>query len=110
MKEVWRVPRPLDRVIHTLGWPFRLSGKWREVGGSWIYPMGNDMISLGLVCGLDYRDASLSMHDMLQLFKTHPLISDLLKGGERIGWGAKTIPEGGYLSIPSPGSLSPARC
>ena len=101
VKEVWRVPKPLGRVIHTLGWPFRLSGKWREVGGSWIYPMGNDMISLGLVCGLDYRDSSLSMHDMLQLFKTHPLISDLLKGGERIGWGAKTIPEGGYLSIPS---------
>ena len=101
VKEVWRVPKPLNRVIHTLGWPFRLSGKWREVGGSWIYPMGNDMISIGLVCGLDYRDSSLSMHDMLQLFKTHPLISDLLKGGERIGWGAKTIPEGGYLSIPS---------
>jgi electron-transferring-flavoprotein dehydrogenase len=101
VKEVWRVPRPLSRVMHTLGWPFRLSGKWREVGGSWIYPMGNDMISLGLVCGLDYRDTSLSMHDMLQLFKTHPLISDLLKGGERIGWGAKTIPEGGYLSFPS---------
>ena len=101
VKEVWRVPRPLGRVMHTLGWPFRLSGKWREVGGSWIYPMGSDMISLGLVCGLDYRDTSLSMHDMLQLFKTHPLISDLLKGGERIGWGAKTIPEGGYLSIPS---------
>ena len=101
VKEVWRVPKPLTRVIHTLGWPFRLSGKWREVGGSWIYPMGNDMISIGLVCGLDYRDSSLSMHDMLQLFKTHPLISDLLNGGERIGWGAKTIPEGGYLSIPS---------
>ena len=50
------------------------------------------------------------MHDLLQLFKTHPLISDLLKGGERIGWGAKTIPEGGYLSIPSTGSPCPGRC
>ena len=100
VKEVWRVPRPLDRVIHTLGWPFRMGGKWGEIGGSWIYPMGEDMISIGLVCGLDTRDASLSMHDMLQLFKTHPMIATMLEGGERIGWGAKTIPEGGFLALP----------
>jgi electron-transferring-flavoprotein dehydrogenase len=100
VKEVWRVPRPLDRVIHTLGWPFRTTRRDREVGGSWIYPMGDEMISLGLVCGLDYRDATLSMHDMLQLFKTHPMIRRLLEGGERVGWGAKTIPEGGFLALP----------
>ncbi len=100
VKEVWKVAQPLDRVIHTLGWPFRLGGKWNEVGGSFIYPMGEDMLTIGLVCGLDTLDASLSIHDQLQLFKTHPLISRMLAGGERIGWGAKTIPEGGFLSIP----------
>ena len=69
--------------------------KYGESGGSFIYPMGEDQIALGLVVGLDYRDASLSVHDLLQEFKPHPLIRPLLEGGERIGWGAKTIPEGG---------------
>jgi electron-transferring-flavoprotein dehydrogenase len=100
VKEVWRVDHPLDRVVHTLGWPFRLGGKWKELGGSFIYPMGEDMLTIGLVCGLDTLDASLSVHDALQQFKTHPLIRRMLEGGERIGWGAKTIPEGGFLSIP----------
>ena len=62
--------------------------------------MGEDMIAIGFVVGLDYHDASLSAHDLLQQFKTHPLIRPLLEGGERIGWGAKTIPEGGLLSVP----------
>ena len=101
VKEVWKVAKPLDHVIHTLGWPFRTTRKDREVGGSFIYPMGPDMIALGLVLGLDYRDATLSVHDSLQLFKTHPLVRRLLEGGERIGWGAKTIPEGGFLALPS---------
>jgi electron-transferring-flavoprotein dehydrogenase len=101
VKEVWRVAKPLDRVIHTLGWPFRTTRKDREVGGSFIYPMGSDMLALGLVLGLDYRDSTLSVHDSLQLFKTHPLVRGLLEGGERIGWGAKTIPEGGFLALPS---------
>ncbi len=101
VKELWRVPRPLDRVIHTLGWPLRAAAKHGESGGSFIYPMGDDQIALGLVVGLDYTDASLSVHDLLQEFKTHPLIRPLLEGGERIGWGAKTIPEGGLLALPS---------
>ncbi|MEP6642155.1 MAG: electron-transfer flavoprotein:ubiquinone oxidoreductase [Gaiellales bacterium] len=101
VKELWRVNRPLDRVIHTLGWPLRPQAGYGESGGSFIYPMGEDRIAMGLVVGLDHRDASLSVHDLLQQFKTHPLIRPLLEGGERIGWGAKTIPEGGYLSVPS---------
>jgi electron-transferring-flavoprotein dehydrogenase len=100
VKELWRVARPLDRVVHTLGWPLRPQAKYGESGGSFIYPMGEDRIALGLVVGLDYRDASLSVHDLLQQFKTHPLIRPLLEGGERIGWGAKTIPEGGLLALP----------
>jgi electron-transferring-flavoprotein dehydrogenase len=101
VKELWRVAKPLDRVIHTLGWPLRAAAKHRESGGSFIYPMGEDRVALGFVIGLDYRDASLSPHDVLQQFKTHPLVRGLLEGGERIGWGAKTIPEGGLLSLPA---------
>jgi electron-transferring-flavoprotein dehydrogenase len=100
VKEVWKVARPLDRVIHTLGWPLRGGRKYREFGGSFIYPMGNDMVTLGMVVGLDYRDAELSVHDLLQELKTHRLVRRILKGGERIGWGAKTIPEGGFLALP----------
>jgi electron-transferring-flavoprotein dehydrogenase len=100
VKEVWKVARPLDRVIHTMGWPLRTAAKYREFGGSFIYPMGDDMVTLGMVVGLDYRDAELSVHDLLQELKTHPLVRKLLEGGERIEWGAKTIPEGGFLSLP----------
>jgi electron-transferring-flavoprotein dehydrogenase len=101
VKEVWKVVRPLDRVIHTMGWPLRGGRRYREFGGSFIYPMGNDMVTIGMVVGLDYRDAELSVHDLLQELKTHKLVRRMLEGGERIGWGAKTIPEGGFLSLPS---------
>jgi electron-transferring-flavoprotein dehydrogenase len=101
VKEVWNVARPLDRVIHTMGWPLRAGAKYREFGGSFIYPMGEDMLTLGMVVGLDYRDAELSVHDLLQELKTHPFVRKLLDGGERVAWGAKTIPEGGFLSLPN---------
>ncbi|HEY3185244.1 MAG TPA: electron-transfer flavoprotein:ubiquinone oxidoreductase [Gaiellaceae bacterium] len=100
VKEVWRVPKPLDRVIHTMGWPLRAGRKYREFGGSFIYPMGVDMVAIGMVVGLDYRDAELSVHDVLQELKTHPRVRDILEGGERVQWGAKTIPEGGFVSLP----------
>jgi electron-transferring-flavoprotein dehydrogenase len=100
VKEVWRVAKPLDRVIHTMGWPLRGGRKYREFGGSFIYPLGDDLVTLGLVVGLDYRDAELSVHDLLQQLKTHSLVRGILDGGERVGWGAKTIPEGGFLSFP----------
>jgi electron-transferring-flavoprotein dehydrogenase len=100
VKEVWQVARPLDRVIHTMGWPLRLGKKYREFGGSFIYPMGEDMVTLGMVVGLDYRDVELSVHDLLQELKAHKLVRKILGGGERVAWGAKTIPEGGLLSVP----------
>ncbi len=100
VKEVWRVPKPLDHVIHTLGWPLRGDARSREFGGSFIYPMGDDMVTVGMVVGLDYRDVELSVHDLLQELKTHPLVRKIVEGGERIAWGAKTIPEGGFLSLP----------
>src|SRR4051795_1257746 len=100
VKEVWEVERPLDRVVHTTGWPLRFGAKYREFGGSFIYPMGEDKISLGLVVGLDYRDARFSVHDALQQLKGHPLVAKLIEGGKRVGWGAKTIPSGGYWAMP----------
>jgi electron-transferring-flavoprotein dehydrogenase len=100
VKEVWNVPRPLGRVIHTMGWPLRGGAKYREFGGSFIYPMGEEMLTIGMVIGLDYRDVEVSAHDLLQELKTHPKISRLLEGGERIAWGAKTIPEGGLQALP----------
>ena len=84
-----------------MGWPLRKAAKYGEFGGSFVYPMGEDMVSLGFVVGLEYRDVELSAHDLLQEFKTHPKILKILAGGERIAWGAKTITEGGLLSVPS---------
>ena len=100
VKELWEVPRPLRRVIHTMGWPLRGGRKYREFGGSFIYPMGEERVALGLVVGLDYRDASLSVHDLLQELKGHRLVRGILEGGKRLAWGAKTIPEGGFLALP----------
>ena len=90
----------LDRVIHTLGWPLRYGAKHKEFGGSWIYPMGDDRVSIGFVVGLDYTDATVSGHDLLQQFKTSKLVRRILEGGERVAWGAKAIPEGGYWAMP----------
>ncbi len=100
VKEVWEVKQPLDRVIHTMGWPLRYRAKYGEFGGSFIYPMGEDKVSLGFVAGLDYKDATFSVHDTLQLLKTHPLVRGIIEGGKRIAWGAKTIPSGGYWAMP----------
>lgn len=100
VKEVWEVPRPLQKVVHTLGWPLRTAARYREFGGSWIYPMGADKVSIGFVCGLDYTDATMSVHEVLQLFKTHPLVRGILEGGKRVAWGAKAIPEGGWWALP----------
>ena len=100
VKEVWRVPRPLRKVIHTMGWPLRSAARFREFGGSFLYPMGEEMVTIGMVVGLDYRDGALSVHDLLQELKRHPRIRPLLEGGERVAWGAKTIPEGGFVALP----------
>tara|TARA_B100000470_G_scaffold47705_1_gene35183 strand:- start:1650 stop:3335 length:1686 start_codon:yes stop_codon:yes gene_type:complete len=97
VKELWKVKTPLDRVVHTMGWP--LSTK--TFGGSFMYPLADDLIALGLVVGLDYPDARFDVHEALQQMKMHPLFQRYLLGGEMMEWGAKTIPEGGYYSVPS---------
>ncbi len=96
VKELWETKRPLDRVIHTLGWPLPTDA----FGGSFVYPLEPNLVALGLVVGLDYRDAGLDVHVLLQQFKRHPLVASLLDGGEVVEWGAKTIPEGGLYSLP----------
>jgi electron-transferring-flavoprotein dehydrogenase len=63
--------------------------------------MGPDQVSIGFVAGLEYRDVELSVHDVLQEFKTHRLVRKILAGGERIAWGAKTITEGGFHALPT---------
>jgi electron-transferring-flavoprotein dehydrogenase len=106
VKEVWKVRKPLDRVIHTLaGWPLKIPAKYAQIGGSWIYPMkdektGEDLVSIGFIVDLDYADATTSAHDLLQQIKTHPLFKDILEGGERVAWGAKALPAGGYWAMP----------
>jgi electron-transferring-flavoprotein dehydrogenase len=97
VKEVWEVPRPLDRVVHTLGWPLPTDA----FGGSFMYPLGPKHVAIGLVVGLDYHDAALDVHELLQRMKLHPLFREQLDGGQLLEWGAKTIPEGGYYSWPS---------
>ena len=101
VKEVWKVAKPLHNIVHTMGWPLRKSAKYGEFGGSFIYPMGDDMLSLGFVAGLESSDVEFSVHDVLQELKTHKLMRKLLAGGERIAWGAKTITEGGYHALPT---------
>ena len=100
VKEVWRVRRPLDKIVHTMGWPLRSFAGYGEFGGSFIYPMGEELVTVGFVAGLEARDVEFSVHDVLQEFKTHRLVWDILGGGERVGWGAKTITEGGFHSLP----------
>ena len=107
VKELWKVPKPLDRVIHTFTqpWPMKISPKYGQLGGTWLYPMkdektGDDLVSIGFVVDLNYKDATTSAHDLLQTFKLHPLVRGILEGGERVAWGAKALPGGGYWSMP----------
>jgi electron-transferring-flavoprotein dehydrogenase len=97
VKEIWETKKPLDAIIHTLGWP--LPGD--AFGGSFMYPLEPNVLALGLVVGLDYHNARLDVHALLQQMKLHPLFREYLEGGEMVEWGAKTIPEGGYYSIPA---------
>jgi electron-transferring-flavoprotein dehydrogenase len=96
VKELWELKRPLDAVIHTLGWPLPRSA----FGGSFFYPLAPSLVAIGIVVGLDYQESSLDPHGLLQELKTHSLFRPFLEGGEMIEWGAKTIPEGGYYALP----------
>jgi electron-transferring-flavoprotein dehydrogenase len=99
IKEIWKL-KPENhkpgRVIHTMGWPQDPD----VFGGSWIYDMNDDLVSIGFVTGLDSENPFNDPHDNMQRFKLHPFMRKLLDGAEMVRYGAKTIPEGGLFSQP----------
>lgn len=100
IKEIWEI-KPENhqegRVIHTIGWPLDND----TYGGSFIYMSENNRLSIGLVVGLDYQNPYLSPFGEMQRFKTHPKIRKLLEGGKRLSYGARTLVEGGFQSLPT---------
>jgi electron-transferring-flavoprotein dehydrogenase len=96
VKELWETRVPLDRVVHTLGWPLPRDA----FGGSFMYPIEPNVVAIGLVVGLDYRQTTLDVHHLLQRMKLHPFFRKYFEGGEMVEWGAKTIPEGGLYGLP----------
>ena len=99
LKELWEVPRDRiqpGKVIHTMGYPLRQE----EFGGSFIYALPDNQVSVGFVVGLDYKDPLLDPHMAFNRFKQHPYIKTLLDGGQMIRYGAKAVPEGGWNTIP----------
>ncbi|MEM9799001.1 MAG: electron transfer flavoprotein-ubiquinone oxidoreductase [Planctomycetota bacterium] len=101
IKEIWEVRPEVGaelhgKVIHTGGYPLDMS----SYGGSWIYGIAEDKVSIGFVVGLDHPDAKLDPHALFVRWKQHPRIAKLLEGGKPINYGAKCVPEGGYFSQP----------
>lgn len=99
IKEIWQVPEQKHQrgtVIHTIGWPMDNA----TYGGSFIYHLSKNRVALGFVIGLDYKNPWLNPFAELQRFKTHPLLSELLQGGERLSYGARALNEGGWQSMP----------
>ena len=99
LKELWQVAPDKHRkglVQHTLGWPLDND----TGGGSFLYHCGDNLVSVGFVVHLNYRNPYLSPFEEFQRVKTHPLIRDTFAGGKRIGYGARAITEGGLQSVP----------
>ncbi|MEN8838458.1 MAG: electron transfer flavoprotein-ubiquinone oxidoreductase [Celeribacter marinus] len=99
MKEVWEIDPEKHKegtVTHTMGWP--LGGK--AGGGAFIYHAENNQVFIGFVVHLNYKNPNLFPYMEFQQFKHHPMVSDLLKGGKRVAYGARAISEGGYQSMP----------
>ena len=99
VKELWEVPPgriETGFVAHTMGWPLRS----KMYGGGWIYAMRDNRVSLGLVTALEYRDPLFDPHAAFQEFKTHPFVRRILDGGKIVRYGAKTLPYGGWYSMP----------
>ena len=99
VKEIWKIPSSKNfkgKAVHTFGYPLDKS----TYGGGFLYGMEENLLAVGYVVGLDYENPLLDPHLEFQRFKTHPFVSEILSGGEIISYGAKTLPEGGYYSIP----------
>ena len=100
VKEIWKVPEgniEAGTVKHTFGYPLKDK---EEFGGGFIYGLTDNRVALGLVVGLDYKDPSFDVHAAMQIWKTHPYVSKILEGGSVLEAGAKTLPEGGWNSVP----------
>jgi electron-transferring-flavoprotein dehydrogenase len=99
VKEIWEIAPEKHQqglVVHSIGWPMDS----KTYGGSWMYHMDNNQISIGFVVGLDYQNTWLSPFEEMQRFKTHPAVRTYLEGGRRIGYGARALVEGGFQSLP----------
>src|SRR5947199_2157027 len=99
LKELWQVASDKHRpglVQHTLGWPLDN----RTGGGSFIYHFGDNLVAVGFVVHLNYRNPYLAPFEEFQRFKTHPFVRNTLRGGKRICYGARAITEGGWQSVP----------
>ena len=99
IKELWEVqPERIETgyVAHTLGWPLGPD----IYGGGWIYGMRENRVSLGMVVALEYHDSLFDPHEAFQKFKTHPFVRRILEGGKLVRYGAKTVPYGGWYSMP----------
>jgi electron-transferring-flavoprotein dehydrogenase len=99
IKELWDVqPGRIEPgyVAHTLGWPVSTD----MYGGGWIYGLANNRVSIGLVIGLEYSNPQFDPHEAFQKWKTHPFVKKILGGGKLVRYGAKTIPAGGWYSMP----------
>jgi len=99
MKELWEIPKENHKpglIWHSTGWPMKTD----TYGGSWLYMLGENLVSIGFVIGLDYSNPWISPFDEFQRFKTHPEVRKMLAGGKRIAYGARALNEGGYQAIP----------
>ncbi len=99
IKELWEVPPGRIKpgyVAHTLGWPLDSS----MYGGGWLYGLPENRVSTGMVIGLDYHDPRFDPHEAFQKYKTHPFLKRVLEGGKLVRYGAKTVPYGGWYSMP----------
>lgn len=107
IKELWEIPADKHKaglIIHTAGWPMDS----QTYGGSWMYHLEGNTVSIGYVIGLDYQNPHMSPFQEFQRFKLHPAIRRYLEGGKRIAYGARAISEGGLQSLPKltfPGGL-----
>jgi electron-transferring-flavoprotein dehydrogenase len=99
VKEIWELPDsrfPEGKVVHTLGFPSDND----TYGGGWIYGMKNNVLSIGYITGLDYKDPMIDPHAEFQKFKAHPKVAAILEGGKMIKYGAKTVNTSGYWTMP----------
>ena len=99
IKELWEIDPARHQqglVVHTIGWPM----DWETYGGSFLYHLENNQVSVGYVIGLDYKNPHLSPFEEFQRFKTHPAIRTFFEGGRRVAYGARAINEGGFQAIP----------